>query len=214
MARLSTGTAGAGYFAERSRFGSAAAASAATFPQNAVLDSFVRINEGPPMTGWADNDAGFKVVSNQAAGNDAFNVSRYTAAGTFTNAEAFATIAVKPTTNGNGVAVLARLSPGAFYDHYGFFATLQAGTDTLALWKSVGSAYTKISVDVSQEFNVGDKIGIKVVGTTISGWFFTAGSWSKVAEVTDSSVSAAGHIGMACDLTVSRMVDFGGGTAT
>lgn len=214
MSRLSTGTAAVGYFAERSRFGSSgSAAPAETFPQNSVLDAFTRANEGPPMTGWADNDAGLRVISNQASGSDAFAISRY-ATGTWADAEAFATIAVKPSTDGHQMGVLARLSTTGIYNGYGFFAGNKTGTDTLALWKVVASAYTKISSDVTQEFTAGDKIGIKCVGSTISGWYYNGSSWSKVVELTDSSVTAAGYIGLGGDSTVYRFDDFGGGAAS
>lgn len=187
-----------------------------SFPQNAVLDTFNRANEGPPMTGWAENvaGAGYKVLSNAAIGTGAFSVSRYTATGTMANAEAWATVAAKPTVDAQNMGVGCRMTTGSSYDAYFFFGTNKTGTDTLAIWKVVAGVYTKISSDVTQEYNVGDKLGVKAVGTTISGWVYTAGAWSKAIEMTDSSVSAAGYIGMAGDVTFQSWDDFGGGTAT
>lgn len=60
-------------------------------------------------------------------------------------------------------------------------------------------------------FSPGDKVGISCIGTSITYYVYSGGSWASQDVVVDSSVSGAGYIGLDSHNSATRFDDFGGG---
>lgn len=185
-----------------------------------LLDDFNRANENPLSGGgnWAKLNSAdgtdLQLISNAVASNAATTGSRYWTPSTFgPNVEAYFTITVKPA-NTEAVFVLARLQGvggSNTWDGYQVRATAAAGTDTIAIISVTNNTGTQLA-SVDQEFAVGDKIGIRCLGTAIEGWYNTGGTWTRVVEIEDSTYSAAGNVGMRASATATRIDDFFAGT--
>jgi hypothetical protein len=76
-----------------------------------------------------------------------------------------------------------------------------------------GGSSTTLGATAAQTVSVGDKLGIRAIGSTIEAWYYdsSAGTWSFLFSRTDSTYSSAGYIAM--ESRGSALDDFGGGTA-
>jgi Concanavalin A-like lectin/glucanases superfamily len=176
-----------------------------------VLDSFNRANEDPLSGGgnWANVITGasgrLKLVSNQVArggGNGAYWTPQ-----TLTDCEAYAILAVLPTSDDAGVlARIQDVSSGVTYD--GYMAV--AGPSNIRLYR-VTDGNTEVQLGaVNVSWTAGDQIGIRCIGTKIEAWAYQSGVWSKKISATDTAY-ASGALGLyESDLT-ARLDDFGGG---
>lgn len=114
------------------------------------------------------------------------------------------TIAADPGT-GNGVLLAARLITPAF-NGYTISLVKNAGTDTILLRRLDSGAPTSLG-SWSQEINVGDRIGISCVGSTITAYYDNGGGWTVIGSATDATYSAAGTIGLDIVNTSARVDD-------
>jgi hypothetical protein len=61
---------------------------------------------------------------------------------------------------------------------------------------------TQLGAKLYQEFAAGDKLGLQMIGSTISAYYQAAGnSWTLLGSVTDSTYSSAGYIGLGRNIT-------------
>lgn len=190
------------------------------FPFTPVLDNFNRANTGPPPSAnWGSDihghgDPGLRVVSNALAGPSGADGGSWWSAKTFRDdCEAYATV-VTPgffelwvrgtalgTSSGTAYALewrgddhtltLVRWGPG----FSGYYASTGAGTVVVNLV-------------------AGDKIGVRMQGSTITGWVKQgAGAWTKMLETDSFRWTTGGQIGAYIyGATPGALDDFGGGS--
>lgn len=193
-----------------------------SFPSTSLLDAFTGADQNPISTNWSTPATGVGVgsckrLSNQIAGSVAstsdawYNVATYGP-----DCECYVTVTVK-TATGDGIGVYGRVQQpsvsAATLDGYLVYASTASGTDTITIYRVDNIALTSLAV-ASQEFAVGDKIGIEIIGTTINAWYWNGSTWTNVATATDSTYSAAGRLAFRIRGTLGRADDFSGGTIT
>lgn len=86
--------------------------------------------------------------------------------------------------------------------------------DQLFLEKIVGGNATVLGTAFSQEMLLDDKLRIRAVGSTIEAWRRDNGTglWTK-RQVTDTTYSGGGYLGVGIRYPSTRLDDFGGGSA-
>lgn len=186
-----------------------------------LLDNFNRADQGPPpSTDWTTLLNGHNILSNLVRGNNgsASNVSLWDIATYGADVEAYLSI---PTlvADGENVEVYARMTTlvGATVDGYlaRWNRVSGASNDTLQLYSVTNGVATKLGADIAtQEMTAGDKLGIEIIGTTISLYTYTGGAWTNKGSRTDSTYSAAGYVGIGCVGNTGRFDDFYAGTIT
>ena len=189
----------------------------AAFPTTSVIDNFNRSNEGPPPSAsWGEWDAGLKVVSNRAVGNDGTNHNYWNGASSdYTDVEVYTTIVTSPASL-DQVCLTARFNYGTYSGYL-----IQWSKDYgLYLHRWVSGGDTTIQTDAG-EFANGDSIGMSVVGSdpVVITIYKKAsgGSWASVFTYSDSNanrITASGKIGLRTLGTTATLDDFGGGTYT
>lgn len=186
------------------------------FPTTPILDSGAGADETPVTTNFTvpvDTGIGsLNRTSNQFASASGFAGAYYDLSQFGPDCEAYATIAAIPG-GGEDALVFARFkdvgtaTPDGYYWRVTggatFTATLRVETDGSSSILDTVSSLTVVN---------GDKLGIACIGTTIQGWLFQSGAWSKLSEVTDATYGAAGYIGMILNGGAPKLTDFGGGT--
>lgn len=185
-------------------------------PTTPVRDNFNRADSANLGANWTSLTAAqIGISSNQADGVSGnclsyYNVEEYGAA-----QESYVTIAVKPAT-GETAAVYVRMKDVASIltlDCYLAGLIPQAGTDLVRVQRVDNAVATTLGSDISQEFNAGDKLMLRAIGSTLSIWRYDAGTgvWTQIGTRTDSTYLAGGRIGMIIQNTTTRLDDFGGG---
>lgn len=193
------------------------------FPTTSILDTFDRANEGPPPSAnWSSAigalGGGFKVVSNACAvdglgvagaASDYWNVSTFPA-----NCEAYFTITTLPTDT-NSVQLFARGQQLGDLTADAYSVAIERDDtlgDTVAIVRLDNATGTVLGTPVSVTFQVGDSIGIELVGSSIrSKYKPVGGSWSQLDSQTDGTYTGTGYIGIIADNTAVVINDFGGG---
>lgn len=197
-----------------------------TFATTGILDSFTRGDTGPPPSAsWTDIDSGMKVVSNQAAGNDAtYNWSHWnTSYGPLVSpgAEVYVTIPTVPASSLGWAVYLSTVpTPKASNDGYSIWVGKAAGTDEFYVVRQDDGADTALgTAPDSQEFAAGDALGLEIIGNSNNIKAYrkaSGGSWAQIgATRSDATYCGAGvsaYPGLATDNTTARFDDFGGGT--
>jgi hypothetical protein len=131
--------------------------------------------------------------------------------------EVFATIAIRPSANGDPSKVFARIiNPGtATPSGYVLKVRTSATTDEWELCRIDNGVDTIIGgSDVAlQEALSGDGFGLSIVGNVLTAWYRSgaAGQWVKLGSRVDSTYAAAGYVGIGISHSVGRLDDFGAG---
>jgi hypothetical protein len=187
------------------------------FPTTSLLDDFDRANSNLNAGNWAapifSGDSTLAITSNQCCGASGF-CSSYWAASTFgPDSECYAVLPVVPA-SANGVEVFCRITNPDSGNENNYFLHVQkaAGTDSCQLWKTVGHTQTQLGASASQEVSAGESVGIEAIGTAITFYRKSSGTWASVFSRTDSSVTGAGYVGLVIQNAVARFDDFSGGT--
>lgn len=182
------------------------------FPTTSVLDSFNRADENPinatnwPAT-WNGLDTPFLVSSNVASppGNYICSVHWVTTYGP--DAEVYATIAAVGANLGLGVRIAAEGTSGI--DAY----MINADSNLIGVYRIDDGTFTQLGSDIAQTLAAGDKVGMEIVGSTITVYYKVgAGAWTSIGSRTDSTYTAAGKLGMRSNALATQYDDFGGGT--
>jgi hypothetical protein len=192
------------------------------FPDTSVLETFTGTDDtSPPNSNWTNAAlrgaaAGLDIEDNAVAPSTTggywggyWNVEPFGP-----TSEAYATIANIGSTGFFAVCVrLANIGVGTTD---GYCVETADGTDDFIIYRLDDTVPTQLAqYTPSVAVTVDDKFGIKAVGSNICAWFNDdAGGWTELGCVTDSTHSAAGHIGLYINgtETVGGMDDFGGGT--
>lgn len=184
-----------------------------------ILDSFTGSDEDPIATNWSGPIATgidqLRRVSNQLAPDSTNYCGSWYDVSTFgPDCEAYLTIAAKYGVN-NALYLYARATSVGTAGIDGYVLQLNevaAGTDTLALYRVDNWGLTQITTLVNQEVSVGDKIGIRCMGSRIEAWYWSpGGGWVLQSLAIDSNHATAGYIGLEANPGAARWDDFGGG---
>lgn len=187
------------------------------FPTTSVLDTFTRADENPVASGWSGpmftGEQQLQVTSQQlrapsGGGNSYWSSSTFGA-----DTEVYCTIPAQALA-GAFLQLFARTtniptSPQCYMARLIF----ASGNDTVRLFRRVGGVSTQLGADITTEdFALNDKFGLEVIGTNVSAYRYTAGSWTQIGTRSDSNISGTGSIGLEWTDNVGRADDFGGGT--
>lgn len=190
--------------------------------QGGVLDNFNRANNTSLGTGWSTWNNSMPGISGNAAvpQNTAGSIyqGHYTASG-FTNLadqEWYLTVAGMPASASGWIGLRARgttnTAPGATFS--GYSARLFKDGLVHLLREDANAQAWLITANVAA-LTVGDKLGLRVVGSRVEVWVFQSGVWSLVIATTDSTY-ATGDGGILVSQSASGVAadDFGGGPIT
>jgi len=152
------------------------------FPFASIVDNFNRTNEGPPpSSSWSSiaGISGVKVISNEC-GADGTGICGSTYNTSYNaNAECAVIIKTKPGTS-EGISVGVRVKDIATgVDGYTVNALQNSGTDDIRIRRVDNGVATTLST-VSQEYSVGDGIGIQMIGDVIYAWYYNGSTWSSI----------------------------------
>lgn len=120
------------------------------------------------------------------------------------------TVAVAPTSK---LEVLVRSDLAALPTYYKL--RVNPTGNAFELRKATGGGSTVvIGTSQVQAVSAGDRVGISCRGTTVEAWYQpSAGAWTLIATATDTSVTAAGYIGLTSGDTTLRVDDFMAGAS-
>jgi len=109
-------------------------------------------------------------------------------------------------------SLCARITDTSTGTYYAVNMSNSATTD-FQIVKVISGARTAIGVLNSQTVGAGDSVGMSVIGTQITSYYkASAGSWTQMDTVSDSSITGAGFIGWRAHQAVLQEIDqFGGG---
>lgn len=185
-----------------------------SFPTTSILDNFNRADT-TDITGslsWVTDP--FFLTPLGISGNRCANYGGGPQGvlwnNTYTDAEAYITL-IDVFYDNNNVAVGAR-----YVTDNGYFLYFSNGngTQTLGFYKHVSGTASQIGTNISVSLVSGDKIGLSVIGTTLTAYTYTSGAWSSVGTQTDSTHSSGGALWLFANerASVTDLDDFGGGT--
>jgi hypothetical protein len=182
-----------------------------------TLDSFNRANESPLSDGgrWSNGvlssgEAGLKVVSNQLAGTKSTTTTAWRNDAQYgPDTESWVSIPTLPG-NANAVRLYARIrTPGSSaVDGYMLRFNQLSGTDQVLLERLDNGGIVTLKT-INQELGTGDRLLLRVRGSTLEAWRQSGSSWSLLGSVSDSTYSAAGFVGLGIRGTTGRLDDFG-----
>ena len=173
-----------------------------------VLDGFNRADESPLSDGglWANGIGGccgyLKVVSDQLANSVSstgmawWNNSSHVFG---PDGDVAVTISTKPG-SGNNVRLYGRLQnpTNSVASGYVLVYTDLSGTDQVAIDRMTNNSLTALKT-VNQEFVVGDKLRLRMVGSSIQAWRYSGSSWVELGaepiRPTSTPVSLASPCG-------------------
>lgn len=174
-----------------------------TFPQASILDDFNRAELGANWTADPMNDGS----EAPGIGSDELSCSGppkgvWWSVTTFgPDSEIYFTIGEDETVEatGGGFDLFLRCSnPGtSSVDGYAVhFAKAIGGACTARPWRMSTGAWIDSAVSLTS-LDTGDKIGIRIVGNTLSIWHKpVAGSWTQITQWVVSGIDAAGYVGI------------------
>lgn len=164
-----------------------------------VIEDFASVADWTSFAGTLTASGG------QGAGTAATDNFAYLTGGSYgPDVQLGITITADPGT-GNGVLIAARLAVPAF-NGYMVLVVKAAGTDTIYLRRLDAGVSNPLN-SWAQEVNVGERIGIGCVGTTISAYYDNGSGWTLLGSVTDATYGAAGTIGLDIFNTAARVDD-------
>jgi hypothetical protein len=175
-----------------------------------LVSSFTGSDENPLSEGgnWARINSSaeqLQRISNTAKAASAASANSYWTPTNFgADLEAYVTIV----TVGAGGGINARVQGEGGANTWDGYRVLADGTFTVI--QSVTNATTTDLIAVSQGFSAGDKMGMRIEGSTIQAWRQASGSgtWNLIATVVDTTYASAGKIGLYCNSSTVVLDDF------
>ena len=183
------------------------------FPTTSILDNFNRSNESGIGAGagtWTSpvfsGDGDIALTSNQIV-FVGWDSAYYDAAQYGPDSEVYATVTA---TSATGTEIVCRHNPsgvgGGVYNYM-----LHTSRTVMEFYWTHNGTQTQLGASVSVTIADGDSIGLEAVGSTLTAYHKpAAGSWTSKGTRTDSSITAAGYVGIAGN--GSNVDNFGGGT--
>jgi hypothetical protein len=176
-----------------------------------VLDPFTRADNASIGAAWTTIVFGAnpRIVSNTVAplGTGAYSGAYWNAGVLGPDFDCF--IDITTMVAGTYASVFGRWTVG------GAGYVVQANATTIAIREFAGGSGTDLA-SAAATFASGDKVGIRMVGTNISAYKYTAGAWNQTPLLTasDATISAAGFLGWYSGDSAAggtRLDNFGGG---
>lgn len=188
------------------------------FPTTPILDNFNRADSGPPAgPNWTTpaGYTGWKVLSNLCApsAGTAVSYAGYWNVSNFgPDCEAYITWTTRGGTNDE---VDLWLRADTALSGTGYFCEF-FGASNVRVYKNGTETAPNLILSLTQAISSGDGLGFSAVGSLLTVWYKpSAGSWTSIGSVTDTTHTGSGTIGITgwtgTD-TNQRMDDFGGGT--
>jgi len=186
------------------------------FPTTSVLDNFNRA-DGELGSNWSNpaysTFGPLAIISNTAYSPSPYDDGYWNVATFGPDCEVYVTLT---TIQGESeyVYIYARyVNPGTLCDGYKLgHKYVAAGNDSFKFYRSDNGADTQIGATIYSNIVQGDKLGLEIVGSTLTPYIYTSGAWSALETRTDTTYSAAGYIGICPTTSTPRLDDFGGGT--
>ena len=185
-----------------------------------LLDGFNRANESPLSGGgkWSNgvngsNETGLQLVSGALACSKSTScASWWNPAPYGPDSEVWGTITTLPGT-GNQFRLYVRIQqPGSLaVDAYMLRTNQLTGTDEVYLERIDNSTFVRL-LTVSQELAVGDRLLLRVSGSTLEAWLERGTGWTRLGSATDTTYPAAGYTGVGLRGTTGRLDDYGART--
>ncbi len=188
-----------------------------TFPTTPVLDTFSQA-PGALSSNWQSpglQDPG-KVsvsVSGQTAGSTGASSAIWTATSFGANEEAYLTVPVLPAA-GDFFQVGGRVSSLTGSTVSMYFLKVTPSKNLWDLRKKLNGAASTSIKTFTAPFAAGDSAGLQLSGSTITAWRESAGSWTSVGSVTDTSITAGGYLVFTLGDTTMRGGAVGGGNGS
>jgi hypothetical protein len=164
-----------------------------------VIDAFERGNESPLSDGgrWSNGiagsaETGLRLLSNQLA------CTKSTTCASWRN----------DATYGPDTEVWAQIAASAAVDGYLLRTNQAAGTDQVFLERLTNGAVTT-RLTIARELAVGDRLLLRVQGSTLEAWTHDGSAWTRLGTVQDTTYPAAGSVGVGLRGTSGRLDDFG-----
>lgn len=194
--------------------------STGTFPTTPILDTFTGADgTSPPGPNWTNNVAGtgngLKIMSNRCVGAATgwtYDNAYWHVADFGPDCEVYCDIA-KLDVNDDVVTVRARIQQegSSAVDLYQFHARRATETDPWRFFACVNNTFTQLGGDILQEVGTNEKIGLEIIGSTLTGYRWVSGAWTVMGTRTHTAISGAGKLGL--ELRKDSAADnFGGGT--
>ena len=99
--------------------------------------------------------------------------------------------------------------PGSLaVDAYMLRTNQLTGTDEVYLDRIDNSTFVRL-LTVSQELAVGDRLLLRVSGSTLEAWLKRGTGWTRLGSATDTTYPSAGHTGVGLRGTTGRLDDYG-----
>jgi hypothetical protein len=196
------------------------------FPTTSVLDNFNRATLG---TNWTNDPfhggaTAFPIQGSVAVGGTGYSEEWWNVATYGPDCECYVTISTNPTsgTSGQGFWVTARAqqesSAASTGDGYQAFVSKLAGTDKVQLIRIDNTVGTVLTPDtLTQEFADGESLGLEIIGSTLTAYRKSGGTWTSIGNRSDATYGSAGHLSFGWSDSGAfpgRFDDFGGGTVT
>ncbi len=170
------------------------------FPTQTIMDSCVRADENPISLGGLWVDGGFgafvKLVSNQAQATSAGSaVTGWANIATSADVEFYLSTPTVPAA-GETVYLLYRCSSPSAFGPNGYVVAFDGSTGHLSNARLDAGAWAGLSYDFIPGFPAVDGIGVGVVGSTHTPYYFTGGSWTAIAVNTDGTYTSPGYFSL------------------
>lgn len=187
-----------------------------------ILDNFNRANETPLSDGGKWSHSGpttntVNLISNAAVPNGSPSQMDWNGNGSLGDCEVYATFKTLPTTGGAVGVVLHQLVGFTGEDAYA--AVLNGSGTTVSAWilAGDGSVIPLATYTLPAAAQVGDKIGLRWKGGTLTTWYWTpARGWQILGTFTNATAFTSGYIGIRFQSSLSSgsLDDFAGGAPT
>ena len=185
----------------------------AEFPTTGILDDFNRSNENPLSDGgnwngpiWS-GDGQLEVVSNQAMSDNSGWGGSWWDVETFTDSEVYVTLPVAFDRMELNIR-FDGMGTAAIRGYYITFDEIDSEIDIARLDDDDNDV--ELGATISQSLSSGDKVGVSMIGDTLTVWLNEGSGWNSLGTRTDSTY-ASGYIAIATDQDTARFDDFGGG---
>ena len=133
------------------------------------------------------------------------------------NSEVYVTIATKPATSNDLVALGLRYqNPGAANSsgYQAVFINQATGTDQYRIWVAPTAPAPRRRSRASpvRRLVAGDTLLFRAIGPNLELWRKSGGTWTKILSGTDGTITSGGYLALIAKNTVVRLDNFGGGT--
>lgn len=130
------------------------------------------------------------------------------------DSEIFATWTGKPINDGERLELYVRVTnpTTASLAGYRLRIAINGTSCDWGIHVVTAASGTVIGTTVAQNVTVGQKVGLEVIGSTLTAYLFDGSSWTSVLSRTDSAHSSAGRIATNLNGLSNSIDDTGGGT--